>query len=450
MDYWHAALAFVVAGALAAVLTPLAARLARMIGAVDAPRERGLAARETPLLGGLAILAAVLICAAIWMPHSIRLPLTPHSGGATSHVSTLGLMAGAVLIALVGALDDVFDLPPLVKLLGQVTAAIIAVKAGAVVTDVTIPFVGALQFPNAGGTLTVIWLVALMNVINFSDGVDGLAAGLTAIDGIAFAVIAFSLHVSGAAVLAALTAGAALGFLVHNFHPASVFMGDAGANLLGYLLGVVAVVGTLKTNAVVALLVPFVILAVPVLDTTFVVAKRLKYGRKPWSADANHFHHRMARIGFSQRKTVAYLYMWSALLAVLAVALRVLPIHPHNTHYSDVWFAVLVVLALVAFAYSIYLVVVLEIFKFPGVPRVEPTAGGPPYGEPGSGAPAPGQSASLPADEGVPAPGQSASLPADDGSPAPPDGIGVARPGERAEREGPARDVETGEFTRVR
>ena len=145
-------------------------------------------------------------------------------------------------------------------------------------------------------------------------------------------------------MLAALTAGAALGFLVHNFHPASVFMGDAGANLLGYLLGVVAVVGTLKTNAVVALLVPLVILAVPVLDTGFVIAKRLKYRRKPWSADANHFHHRMARIGFSQRKTVAYLYAWTTLLAAVAVGMRLLPIHRHN-HYSDGWFAVLVVLA---------------------------------------------------------------------------------------------------------
>jgi UDP-GlcNAc:undecaprenyl-phosphate/decaprenyl-phosphate GlcNAc-1-phosphate transferase len=300
---------------------------------------------------------------------------------------------------------------------------------------VTIPFVGALQFPHAGGTLTVIWLVALMNVINFSDGVDGLAAGLTAIDGIAFTIIAFSLHVSGAAVLAALTAGAALGFLVHNFHPASVFMGDAGANLLGYLLGTVAVVGTLKTNAVVALLVPFVILAVPVLDTAFVVAKRLKYGRKPWSADANHFHHRMARIGFSQRKTVAYLYTWSALLALLAVALRVLPIHPHNTHYSDVWLGVLIALALVALAFSIYLVIVLEIFKFPGLPRFEPAAGAPPHGEPGSGAPPPQPPA--------------ASLGAN-GSPAPPGGIGLARGGDPGEPEGPARDVETGEFTRVR
>ena len=131
-------------------------------------------------------------------------------------------------------------------------------------------------------------------------------------------------------MLAAITAGAALGFLFHNFYPASVFMGDSGANLLGYLLGVVAVVGSLKTNAVVALVVPLVILAVPFLDTGFVVAKRLKYRRKPWSADANHFHHRMARIGFSQRKTVAYLYGWTLMLAGVAIALRFIPYSDHH------------------------------------------------------------------------------------------------------------------------
>jgi UDP-GlcNAc:undecaprenyl-phosphate/decaprenyl-phosphate GlcNAc-1-phosphate transferase len=431
--YWHAVLAFVVAAAIVAALTPLVARFARLIGAVDVPRERGLAARETPLLGGLAILAAVLICAAIWMPHTIHLPRTAHAGGATSHVNTLGLLAGAVLIALVGALDDVFDLPPVVKLLGQVTAAIIAVEAGAVVTDVTVPFVGALQFPNAGGTLTVIWLVALMNMINFSDGVDGLAAGLSVIDGVAFSIIAFDLNVAAAAVLAALTAGAALGFLIHNFHPASIFMGDAGANLLGYLLGVVAVAGSLKTNAVVALLVPFVILAVPVLDTAFVVTKRLKYGRKPWSADANHFHHRMARIGFSQRKTVAYLYVWSSLLALLAVGMRVLPIHRHH-HYSDGWFALLVVIAVVAAAFSVYLVIVLEIFKFPGQPRGALPSEPPPDAGPGAGAPPPGRSAAP--DREVP------------------DTVAMEAPAREPDR-GPGRagredDIETGEFTRVR
>ena len=186
-----------------------------------------------------------------------------------------------------------------------------------------------------------------MNVVNFSDGVDGLAAGLCTIDGVAFAIIAFDLNVGAAGILAALTAGASLGFLFHNFHPANVFMGDSGSNLLGYLLGVVAVIGSLKTNVVVALVVPLFILAVPFLDTGFVIAKRLKYKRKPWSADANHFHHRMARIGFSQRKTVAYLYGWTLMLATLAVALRVVPYHDHGPphHYHLGWVLLMVALA---------------------------------------------------------------------------------------------------------
>jgi UDP-GlcNAc:undecaprenyl-phosphate GlcNAc-1-phosphate transferase len=362
MPYWDAVLSFVVALAVSAALTPLAARLARRIGAVDVPRDRGLAWRETPLLGGLAILAAVLVAGAIWLHPVIKLPHVAHGPrgpGGTVHV--WWVIAGACLITLVGAVDDARDLHPAVKLAGQIAAAVVAVEAGAVVTDITLPFLGAFQFPNAGGVLTVIWLVAMMNVVNFSDGVDGLAAGVCTIDGIAFAVIAYSLDVSGAAVLAALTAGAALGFLFHNFHPASVFMGDAGANLLGYLLGVVAVVGSLKTNAVVALVVPLVILAVPFLDTSFVIAKRLKYRRKPWSADANHFHHRMARIGFSQRKTVAYLYGWTALMAGLAVALRIIP---HYERHAAGWLAFLVVLIVLCVAASVYLVYVLEIFKF--------------------------------------------------------------------------------------
>jgi UDP-GlcNAc:undecaprenyl-phosphate GlcNAc-1-phosphate transferase len=365
MHYLDAVLAFVVAMAVAALLTPPAASLARRVGAIAMPSERGLATRSTPLLGGLAILAGVLVAAAIWMPGTIRLPRTPHAGpGSGGTVDTWAVMAGAVLIVLVGAIDDARDLPPLAKLVGQIAAALIAVEAGVKVNDVTIPFVGALQFPHGGGALSVIWLVGLMNVVNFSDGVDGLAAGLCTIDGVAFAIIAFDLNVNGAGILAALTAGAALGFLFHNFHPASVFMGDSGSNLLGYLLGVVAVIGSLKTNAVVALIVPFFILAVPFLDTGFVIAKRLKYRRKPWSADANHFHHRMARIGFSQRKTVAYLYAWTVLLAGAAVALRIVPYSDHHGHYHLGWLIVMVVIAAIAVAASVYLVYVLEILKF--------------------------------------------------------------------------------------
>jgi UDP-GlcNAc:undecaprenyl-phosphate GlcNAc-1-phosphate transferase len=369
MRYWDAVFSFLVATAVAAALTPLVARLARRAGAVDRPRERGLSQRETPLLGGLAILAAVLIAGLIWLPPKILLPHVPHTPlGPGGVVHMWAVIAGACVIALVGAIDDIRDLPPAAKLLGQIAAAVLAVEGGAVVTSVTVPFLGALQFPNAGGVLTVIWLVALMNVVNFSDGVDGLAAGLCTIDGVAFAIIAFDLQINGAPILAAITAGGALGFLFHNFYPASVFMGDAGANLLGYLLGVTAVVASLKTNALVALVVPLVILVIPFLDTSFVIAKRLKYRRKPWTADDNHFHHRMARIGFSQRKTVAYLYAWSFLMAGLAVWLRI--VTHHHRHQAG-WIASFIVLAVICAAASVYLIYVLEILKFKGLRTIE-------------------------------------------------------------------------------
>ena len=366
MRYWDALLAFLVAMAVATLLTPLTARLARRVGAVATPSDRGLAERDTPALGGLAILAGVLVAAAFWLPPTINLHHTagtaPGTGGT---VHTWAILAGACLITFVGAIDDAHPLRPQWKLLGQIAAALIAVVVGgAVVTDVTIPFVGTLQLPNTGGVLTVIWLVVLMNVVNLSDGVDGLAAGLCTIDGVAFAIIAYDLGISGAAVLAALTAGAALGFLFHNFPPASSFMGDAGANLLGYLLGVVAVIGSVKTGAVVALMVPLIVLAVPFLDTGFVVAKRLKYKRKPWAADANHFHHRMARMGYSQRRIVAYLYGWTLMLAGVAVALRFVPYSNHHGTYHLGWVLVMVAIALIAVAASIYLIYVLEILKF--------------------------------------------------------------------------------------
>jgi UDP-GlcNAc:undecaprenyl-phosphate/decaprenyl-phosphate GlcNAc-1-phosphate transferase len=341
--------AFLVAFAVAALLTPLVARLAVRVGAVDEPRDRGLAARRTPLLGGLAILAGTLAAAVLWLPVDQQ---------------TKGILLGAAAIALIGAIDDVRELSPGVKLLGQVAAALIPVVAGVRVEHVTLPFLGALSFgAGLGGALTVLGLVGLMNVVNFSDGVDGLAAGVCAISAVAFSIIAFDLGRDAAGVLAAIVAGAALGFLIHNFHPASVFMGDCGALLLGYLLGCTAVQGTLKTNALIALVGPLAILAVPFLDTGFVIARRLKYRRAPWSADAHHFHHRMARIGFSQRRTVLYLYAWTFLLAGLAVAMRFVPYSDHHGHYRLGWSLVLAALALVVLAASVYLVVVLEILK---------------------------------------------------------------------------------------
>jgi UDP-GlcNAc:undecaprenyl-phosphate/decaprenyl-phosphate GlcNAc-1-phosphate transferase len=343
-----AVFACLVAFGAAALLTPLVARLAHRVGAVDGLKQRGLASEATPLLGGLAIFAGALISALIFMPESERLR---------------GILVAASLITLIGAIDDARDLPPAVKLTGQVVAALVLVEAGVVVRNITLPFLGAVDFGDLGGPLTVLGLVAVMNVVNFSDGVDGLAAGVCAISAVAFAIIAFDLGRDAAGVLAAITAGAALGFLVHNFHPASVFMGDCGSNLLGLLLGAVIVEGSLKTNALVALVVPLVVLAVPFLDTGFVVAKRIKYRRPIYRPDSNHFHHRFYRMGFSQRRTVLYLYAWTVTMAALAVALRFIPYSDDGGNLHPGWTAAMAACFVVALAASAYLVYVLEILK---------------------------------------------------------------------------------------
>ena len=206
-----------------------------------------------------------------------------------------------------------------------------------------------------------------MNIINLTDGVDGLAAGVCVISAAALAVIALSLDRNAAGVLAALTAGAALGFLRHGFPPASSFMGDTGSNLLGYLLGCIAIQGALKTNAVVALFLPLIVLTVPILDTSFVIAKRIKYRRPIYEADRSHFHHRMANLGFSQRRTLAYLYAWALVMAGLALALRFVPYSDDRGNFDPAWTALMAVFLAIALAASVYLVVVLEILKLRGV-----------------------------------------------------------------------------------
>jgi UDP-GlcNAc:undecaprenyl-phosphate GlcNAc-1-phosphate transferase len=353
MSEADAVYAFLCAFVVAAALTPLTARLARKVGAVDQPKERGLGAGSTPLLGGLAMLGGVLAASALFLDF----------GGATTD-RFQGILAGAIVISIVGALDDRFDLPPGVKLAGQIIAASIPVASGVEVTNITVPFIGAVNFGSAGGPITVVALVGVMNVVNFSDGIDGLAAGVCAISAIAFSIIAFDLQRNHAGVFAALTAGAALGFLIHNFYPASVYMGDCGSNLLGLLLGCIAVEGAVKTQAVLALLFPLVVLAVPFLDTTFVVLKRVKYRRPFYRADANHFHHRFSRIGFSQRRTVLYLYAWTILLGGFAVALRFMPYSDHHGHFDPAWTAAVIIMGTIVVAASFYLVYVLEILKF--------------------------------------------------------------------------------------
>ncbi len=352
MDELDALWAFLVAALIAFAATPPVARLARRLGVIHQPRDRDLHDRPVPGLGGLAILAAVLVSALLFLP----------AGG-----ETRGIIGGAIAITFVGAVDDFREggLHPFVKLAGQFAAAAIPVSAGVFVDHLTLPFLDPIGLSDtAGKALTLIGIVAVMNVVNFTDGADGLAAGVCTIAAATFAIIALSLDRDEAGVLAALTAGASVGFLWHNFHPASIFMGDAGSNLLGLLLACVAIQGILKTAAVVALFFPLTILAVPALDATFVVAKRIKYRRPVYSADRWHFHHRFADIGFSQRRTVLYLYGWTLSLAALALAMRFVPYSDDDGTLNPGWALVIAAFGLVAVASSVYLVLVLEILKF--------------------------------------------------------------------------------------
>jgi UDP-GlcNAc:undecaprenyl-phosphate GlcNAc-1-phosphate transferase len=372
-----AVLAFIAAAAIAWLLVPLAERLAFRVGAIDIPKERSLHDRPMPRLSGLAILVAVEVAGWIWLP-----------GDGQSR----SILVGAIAIAAVGVVDDVYGLSAFPKLVGQIAAASIPVLAGVRVDNLTLPFIGGWQLDWLAYPLTVLGIVAVVNVINFLDGVDGLAAGVCTIAAVTLAAIALSLERNSAGVLAALTAGAALGFLRHGFPPASSFMGDTGSNLLGFLLATASVQGALKTNAVIALAFPLVVLAVPILDTGFVVAKRLKYRQPIYQADSWHFHHRMANIGFSQRRTVAYLYAWTVVMAALALALRFVPYSDNHGHFNAGWTALMLGLIAVALAYSVYLVYVLEILKLRRG-RINPETGefeaieleevgGPPGGDP--------------------------------------------------------------------
>jgi len=207
-----------------------------------------------------------------------------------------------------------------------------------------------------------------MNMVNFLDGMDGLASGVCAIAGLTFAILALSLGKTDAAILSAVAAGACNGFLRHNFFPARIFMGDSGALVLGFTLATVSISGLLKTASTVVLFLPLLVLAVPIIDTSFVVARRLKYRRPISSPDRSHLHHRFMQIGFTQRRAALTMWAWTASLGAAALATRFIPFREGGEWH--LWETVAVVaIALVALAFSVYVVYLLEIVKLAN-PRV--------------------------------------------------------------------------------
>jgi UDP-GlcNAc:undecaprenyl-phosphate GlcNAc-1-phosphate transferase len=333
---------------IALLLTPAIGVLAHRVGAVDEPGERRLNELPIPRLGGLALFFAIFVPSLAFL--DIGKPLR-------------AILLGAAIATAVGAIDDARGLVWWQKLVGQTIAASTTVALGVYVDHFTIPFIGVGTLPKGVGmVLTVVWIVAIMNMVNFLDGLDGLAAGVCAIAALTFCLIALSLERTDPAILSAIVLGATLGFLRHNFYPARIFMGDSGALLLGFVLAAISVQGLLKTAAAVALALPLIILAIPILDTSFVIAKRIKHGRPVYSADRSHLHHRFLERGYSQRRAVLTMYLWCATLAGAALATRFIPPHRHGVW--EPWPLVAdAAIALAVLGASAYVVYVLEIVK---------------------------------------------------------------------------------------
>ncbi|HUK45010.1 MAG TPA: MraY family glycosyltransferase [Gaiellaceae bacterium] len=331
------------------LLTPAVGGMARLLGVVDRDEEGRRRARPgVPRLGGIALFLGIMVPALAFL---------------TLDDQMRGILLGAAVATTVGAIDDFRGLRWWEKLGGQTAAAAIVVSFGVWVHRFTFPLLGVQTLPKGVGiTLTVIGIVAIMNMVNFLDGLDGLAAGVCAISALSFCVIGLSRGDANAAILTAIVLGACLGFLRHNFYPARIFMGDSGALLLGFTLAAVSVQGLSKTAALTALVFPLLVLAVPLIDTSFVVAKRIKHGQPVYAADRSHLHHRFENIGFSHRRSVVYLYAWCATLAVAALATRF--VHPHPRGDWNVGgVAIDVAIGLLAIGASIYVIYLLEIVK---------------------------------------------------------------------------------------
>lgn len=300
---------FLIACVLAAAVTPLAIKIAPKIGAVDIPKDnRRMHTKPMPRFGGIAIFAGTIT--------SLMFFLRNEPG-------YLGLIIGGSLIYLLGVIDDLKNLSPKIKLLGQFACASVAYAGGVRILFITnhfqpghIFFAGVICY-----LITVFWIVGITNTVNLIDGLDGLAAGISLISSCAIAYAAYihGYYPATAAMLA--IAGGALGFLPFNFHPAKIFMGDGGTLFLGYMLATVSVVGSVKGSTFVAIIVPFLVLGVPIFDMSFAILRRLINRRPIMEADKGHIHHRLMAAGFGQRRTVLTIYAIGGTMGVSAIML---------------------------------------------------------------------------------------------------------------------------------
>ena len=301
-------LALAVAFTVSFFLLPYVRRFAESVGAVDQPSARRINDHPVPRMGGISIFCGFIVACLLF----VRL---------TTQVK--GILVGCCVISLMGAIDDVVDLNPWLKLVGQIVAAMIAVSFG-VISDTFTNFLEVGGFIYPGSTIsriiTVLWIVGCTNAVNLIDGLDGLAVGMSSISAATLFVI--SLVVEGGdpniSVILVCLLGACIGFWPYNRNPAKIFMGDVGSQMLGYVLSTVSVIGLFKMHALVTMLIPVMSMAVPLADTSFAIVRRLLKGQSPFHADKGHLHHRLLALGLNQRQAVTVMYSISIVLSVFA------------------------------------------------------------------------------------------------------------------------------------
>lgn len=304
-------LALVVALAISFVATPFVRRLAFTIGAVDVPKDnRRMHDHPIPRLGGLAIFLGFVISVLIFAKIDMELQ---------------GILIGAVIIVVLGVVDDIKSLPARFKLVVQIIAALCAVLHGVMIQAINNPnifsenpywILGFWSYP-----ISIIWIVAITNSVNLIDGLDGLADGVSTISALTMLVLAVMLEEWEISIVCGALVGGCVGFIPYNLNPAKIFMGDTGSTFLGFILACVSIQGLFKYYAVISFLVPFIILGLPIFDTSFAFIRRILRGQSPMTADRSHVHHKLIDMGMNQKQAVATLYIVSLVLGLSAVML---------------------------------------------------------------------------------------------------------------------------------
>ena len=321
------AVAFLLAFITAYVITPYTIRFAKKVGALDIPKEsRKIHKKPMPRLGGLAVISGFAV-SVIYLLVVMSVEKTINLFDFDNYyIKLIGFFAGSLVLGLFCFFDDVKNINPFIKLLGQIIAAIIVTMCGVQIDKINLPFLNTIITEEITTIVfTVIWIVGITNAINLIDGLDGLSSGVSLISCVSLLII-FALNGSPliSILLVTALAGSILGFLPFNFNPARTFLGDTGSNFLGYTLSIISILGMAKTYTAIVIIAPLIVFALPLLDTSLAIIRRIiktKSLKGVFKADKEHLHHKIMKRGYSQKQAVLILYGLSATIGMFAIIL---------------------------------------------------------------------------------------------------------------------------------